>query len=62
MIKRNLFPILLLGLMLIMTACSGSTTQPPATSQPTAPGVKTTTPITHLVVIFQENVSFDQYN
>src|SRR5579875_2862806 len=34
----------------------------PATSQPTsAPSTATKTPIKHLVVIFDENVSFDHY-
>jgi phospholipase C len=61
MIKRNLFSILLLGLMVMATACGGSATQPSATNQPTATGAKTTSPITHLVIIFQENVSFDHY-
>ncbi len=62
MTKRSLFPTLILGLMLLATACSGSPTQQPTTSQPTAPGAKTTTtPITHLVILFQENVSFDHY-
>ncbi len=61
MIKRNLFSALLLGLMLITSACSGSAPQSGTTSQQTATGAKTTTPITHLVVMFQENVSFDHY-
>ena len=59
MTKRKLFPTLLLGLLLLTTACGGSTTQLSATSQATT--ANTTTPITHLVVIFQENVSFDHY-
>src|ERR1017187_2225017 len=34
----------------------------PAAAQRTATGVRqTSTPITHLVIIFQENVSFDHY-
>ena len=33
----------------------------PATSQPTSPPSATKTPIKHLVVIFDENVSFDHY-
>src|ERR1700682_4286654 len=61
MIKGKVFPALILGLMLITTACSSSTTQQPTTSSSPASGAKTTTPITHLVILFQENVSFDHY-
>lgn len=61
MIKRTLSPTFLLGLLLLITACGGSTPQPKTTSQPSETSAKTTTPITHLVVIFQENVSFDHY-
>jgi phospholipase C len=61
MIKGKVFPALILGLVLITTACSGSTTQQPTTNPSPASGAKTTTPITHLVILFQENVSFDHY-
>lgn len=61
MLKRNLLPVLLLAVMLLTAACGESTPQSKATGTPSASGAKTTTPITHLVVIFQENVSFDHY-
>ena len=53
---------LVFGLVLIMAACGGSTPiQQPTTSQQTPAIPATTTPIKHLVIIFQENVSFDHY-
>ncbi|HEY0753584.1 MAG TPA: alkaline phosphatase family protein [Ktedonobacteraceae bacterium] len=57
MIKRKLLTAVFLGLLLLTTACGGSATQPSAT----ATVAQATTPITHIVVIFQENVSFDHY-
>lgn len=54
-------PIFTVGITLLvsfslMAACGGSTT---SQQTPTIPA--TTTPIKHLVIIFQENVSFDHY-
>lgn len=57
--KRKFLNVLVLGLALLITACGGSS--PPSTSQQTPTAAKTTTPITQVVVIFQENVSFDHY-
>ncbi|MGD1092609.1 MAG: alkaline phosphatase family protein [Bryobacteraceae bacterium] len=48
-----------LALLLVELLASGLVFNPPAAHEQSSPG--TTTPITHLVVIFQENVSFDHY-
>src|SRR5262249_49475612 len=61
MMKGKRFPVLLLGLILLATACSGPSKEQPSTSQQTPQASRTTTPLTHVVVIFQENVSFDHY-
>src|SRR5580658_9126172 len=52
-----------MALLLAMTIALGPTAMPAfAASKPTAkPNWKTATPIRHLVVIFNENVSFDHY-
>ena len=50
---RRVFAMLLAGMMLNPGMLGA--TPPPTTS------VKTATPIRHLVIIFQENVSFDHY-
>lgn len=59
--KRTLLTAFALGLMLFTAACGGQAAQPTTTSQSTPAAAKTTTPITHVVIIFQENVSFDHY-
>ncbi len=46
------------GLAVSLSACNGSSS---STSTSPADAASTTTPIKHLVVIFQENVSFDHY-
>ncbi|HEY8728563.1 MAG TPA: alkaline phosphatase family protein, partial [Acidothermaceae bacterium] len=48
----------LLGTALALALPVAASAAPPA---PTTPTSNTTTPIKHLVVIFQENVSFDHY-
>ena len=58
------FPVMtVLALVVIATAlissCDNGFSGPP--TPPPTPGAKTATPITHVVVIFQENVSFDHY-
>jgi phospholipase C len=63
---RRFAPILTLGgvfLLLFLSACGGTTT-PTSTapsSNASSGGASPTTPIKHVVVIFQENVSFDHY-
>jgi phospholipase C len=53
---------LIAGLSLVPTAAHGTTpTAPPYPVTPYLSGASTATPIQHLVVIFQENVSFDHY-
>ncbi|HEX2776015.1 MAG TPA: alkaline phosphatase family protein, partial [Candidatus Acidoferrales bacterium] len=49
---RRVFAMLLAGMMLNPGMLGAA---------PPPPSVKTTTPIKHLVIIFQENVSFDHY-
>jgi phospholipase C len=51
-----------LALLLALTTALGPTAMPAfAASEPTSDTQTTATPIKHLVVIFQENVSFDHY-
>ncbi len=51
-----------MAMLLTLTAALGPIAMPAfAASQPDRNAVATTTPIKHLVVIFQENVSFDHY-
>src|SRR5438309_1931851 len=45
--------------LLFASACGGSTTTTPTT--PSSSGSAPTTAIKHVVVIFQENISFDHY-
>jgi hypothetical protein len=54
MMSRRVFRAVVAVLALVAASCSSK----PATE---APGTATATPIHHLVVIFQENVSFDHY-
>src|SRR5216683_328522 len=51
--------VLILGGAIVGTASAAPLT--PTRAQSNATGVATTTPIKHLVVIFDENVSFDHY-
>src|SRR5260370_10348448 len=51
--------VLILGGAIVGTASAAPLT--PTQAQSNATGVSTTTPIQHLVVIFDENVSFDHY-
>lgn len=57
-IRRTAIGVAALGSALALTSAAVSAA---ASGSPAAYGVKTTTPIKHLVVIFQENVSFDRY-
>ena len=45
----------------IVAGCGSNNSTDPASSSPATPTIKTATPIQHVVVIFQENVSFDHY-
>src|SRR5882724_4221811 len=61
--KKRFFAPLLLGVALLSMACSsGAAPLSAISADQVAPlSQKTTTPIKHVVVIFQENVSFDHY-
>jgi phospholipase C len=50
--------LLLLGVLLLALPAASA---PAIAEQDEAAGAKTATPIKHLVVIYQENVSFDHY-
>src|SRR5216683_901570 len=58
---RKFAPIFTFGVvfLLFLSACGGSAT--PTSAVPSSSGSAPTTPIKHVVVIFQENVSFDHY-
>ena len=65
-LKTSDTPAKTLALLLALTSALGPTTMPAfaaskPTSKPTTTVPTTATPIQHLVVIFQENVSFDHY-
>jgi len=49
------------GLLALVTAVGPTSTSAFAASRPALKGAGTATPIEHLVIIFQENVSFDHY-
>ena len=49
------------GLLALVTAVGPTSTSAFAASKPALKGAGTATPIEHLVIIFQENVSFDHY-
>ncbi len=60
--KKKILTALLLGVALLSAACGqGSTPLSAVAAVSLAASAKTTTPIKHVVVIFQENVSFDHY-
>jgi len=69
MFKRTLLPVSLAAALFALTACGSndhnSASNPPSTSSAATVSVQdaapTATPIKHLVVIFQENRSFDHY-
>src|SRR5579862_4692509 len=50
-----------MALLLALTSALGPIAMPAFAANPTSEAVSTATPIQHLVVIFQENVSFDHY-
>jgi phospholipase C len=55
-------PRKVMALLLALTITLGPTAMPAfAAAKPASSALKTATPIKHLVVIFQENVSFDHY-
>jgi phospholipase C len=72
---RNVFAGAIVGATLLLSGCggsdssgssssaSGSTPPPPATTSTTSvqDSIATATPIKHIVIIYQENVSFDHY-
>src|ERR1700754_4237944 len=70
MFQKALLPISLAAALFALTACgSDDNSSPAAPTSPSAPAAsvspqdaaQTATPIKHLVVIFQENRSFDHY-
>src|ERR1022692_1283652 len=65
-LKMSDAPRRTMALLLALTTALGPTVTPAfaaskPTAKPTRPAPATATPIQHLVVVFQENVSFDHY-
>jgi phospholipase C len=61
---RRFAPIFTFGtifFLLFLSACSSGSTPTPTPTTPATASAAPTTPIKHVVVIFQENISFDHY-
>ncbi len=64
LVRGALAALLLTGTLVVLSPAAHGADQPAAAAQPAATptsGHGTTTPIEHVVVIFQENISFDHY-
>ncbi len=62
MLRFPIMPLTVASLSLVLAACGGGSSSTAASTPPMAANAfATTTPIKHLVVIYNENVSFDHY-